>query len=105
MTASDFRELALALPDAEESSHMGHPDFRIKGKIFATLGYPTDLWGMVKLTSEQQNEFVQAAPEVFVPVKGKWGLQGSTSVCLEEANQEVLHRALLTAWTNISSGS
>jgi hypothetical protein len=103
MTASDFRELALSLPDTEESSHMGHPDFRVKGKIFATLGYPNHIWGMVKLTPKQQKDFVQAESEMFVPVKGGWGAQGATSVCLENANGAWLRRALLAAWKNVTS--
>lgn len=103
MTALDFRELALSLPGAEESSHMGHPDFRAKGKIFATLGYPDHSWGMVKLTPAQQKDFVRAEPDTFVPVKGGWGAQGATSVCLENADGALLRRALLAAWKNVSS--
>jgi hypothetical protein len=101
MTALDFRELALSLPGAEESSHMGHPDFRAKGKIFATLGYPDQSWGMVKLTPAQQKDFVRAEPDMFVPMKGGWGTQGATSVCLENANGALLRRALLAAWKNV----
>ena len=70
MTADEFRNLALSLPEAVESAHMGHPDFRVGGKIFATLGAPDEDWGMVKLTPEQQKQFIREEPEIFVPVKG-----------------------------------
>ena len=86
MTAEQFRRLALSFPETVESSHMNHPDFRVRGgKIFATLAYPDKKWGMVKLTSEQQEEFVRAEPGVFVPVKGGWGRGGATSVLLRAA--------------------
>ena len=68
MTAAEFRKLALALPDAQESAHMNHPDFRIGGRIFATLGYPDAAWGMVKLYPDQQEAFIKAAPKTFAPV-------------------------------------
>lgn len=79
---------------------MHHPDFRVAGKIFATLGYPDKNWGMVKLTPEQQDEFVRAKPQVFAPVKGKWGQRGATSVCLRPATKATLRRALAAAWCN-----
>ena len=72
MTAQEFRRMALRLEGATAQSHMGHPDFRVGGKIFATLGYPGRGWGMVKLTSEQQELFVRSQPKAFVPVKGAW---------------------------------
>jgi hypothetical protein len=65
--------MALSFPEASESSHLGHPDFRVRGKIFATLGYPGDEWGMVKVTPERQETFVESGPEVFAPLKGGWG--------------------------------
>src|SRR6516165_9909309 len=99
MTADDFRELALALPDAIEKGHMNHPDFRVKGKIFATLG-PGESWGMVKLTPDQQKTFVRAEPDVFEPFKGAWGLRGCTKVCLEAATASVVRPALVAAWRN-----
>jgi len=67
LTADDFRRTALSLPEATESAHMRHPDFRVRGKIFATLDYPGQGWGMVKLTPEQQQTFVRTEPVVFVP--------------------------------------
>ncbi|HET6898260.1 MAG TPA: MmcQ/YjbR family DNA-binding protein [Vicinamibacteria bacterium] len=97
-----FRQLALALPEAVEAGHMGHPDFRVKGKIFATLGYPDDRWAMVKLTPEQQTAFIESAPEVFVPVKGGWGRKGATNVRLAEATRGALGPALATAWRNVA---
>jgi hypothetical protein len=100
VTANDFRRLALALPEAIESSHMDHPDFRVGKKIFATLGHPAKGWGMVKLTPEQQHEFSKAKPDVFVPVKGGWGRGGATSVKLKAAKKATLEKALLAAWQN-----
>ena len=99
MTSKDFRRLALKLPGAVEAEHMGHPDFRVNGKIFATLQYPNDAWGMVKLPPEQQDEFMRLHSEAFVPVKGAWGRQGCTSVKLEAAEPGVVERALRLAWT------
>jgi hypothetical protein len=94
--------MALALPEAAEEAHMGHPDFRVNGKIFATLGYPDGQWAMVKLTPEQQTAFVESAPAMFVPVKGGWGLRGATNVRLSAANQRALGPALATAWRNVA---
>jgi hypothetical protein len=101
MTLDDFRTIALSLPDAIESAHMGHPDFRVGGKIFATL-WPDKGWGMVKLSPEQQTMFMRAEPGVFVPVKGGWGRKGATNVLLESANVTTLRAALVTAWRNIA---
>ncbi|HEY3055603.1 MAG TPA: MmcQ/YjbR family DNA-binding protein [Thermoanaerobaculia bacterium] len=101
MTEDDFRTLALSLPDAEESAHMGHPDFRVRGKIFATLHGKG--FGMVKLTPDQQEMFVNIAPEIFQPVKGGWGLKGATNVTLKKAKKTVTREALLTAWRNVTS--
>lgn len=103
MTEDAFRKLALSLPGAEEGAHMSHPDFRIKGKIFATLRSPSPGWGMVKLTPGQQEMFVELAPEIFQPVKGGWGLKGATSVILARAKRPITLEALKTAWTNVSS--
>lgn len=100
MTANDFRRVALCLPEAIESAHMDHPDFRVGGKIFATLGHPAQGWGMVKLTPEQQHYFSKAEPKVFVPVKGAWGRRGATSVNLKAANKKTLEKALNAAWRN-----
>ncbi len=100
MTAKDFRRMALALPETEEHAHMDHPDFRVGGKIFATLGYPDKSCGMVKLTPEEQHYFSQAAPEVFVPVKGAWGRRGATSVRLKNVDKEALKKAVEAAWRN-----
>jgi hypothetical protein len=102
MTADGFRRLALALPEAIESAHMGHPDFRVGGKIFATLGYPDAGWGMVKLTPEQQELFMRVAPDAFVPSKGAWGRAGSTTVQLQLVRSAILHDALAAAWRNVA---
>jgi hypothetical protein len=99
MTADDFRDLALELPEAVESSHMDHPDFRIGGKIFATL-WPDEDWGMVKLTTEQQAMFVRTNPAMFQPVKGGWGRRGATRVSLPAARKNKVREALRFAWRN-----
>jgi hypothetical protein len=101
MTANEFRKLALSLPEAIEAAHMGHPDFRVAGKIFATLGHAKGC-GMVKLTPDQQAEFVGAEPEIFQPVKGGWGRQGATTVTLALATEDSVRRALVAAWRNIA---
>ena len=100
MTADSFRRMALKLPEAQERGHHGHPDFRVRGKIFATIGYPENNRAMVKLTPEQQNEFVAATPKVFEPVTGAWGRQGCTSVHLRTATKPILQEALVAAWCN-----
>jgi hypothetical protein len=102
MTADQFRRLAMSLPGVSERAHMNHPDFRVGGKIFATLGAPNKDWGMVKLTPPQQRQFVQDQPEVFVPVKGAWGKQGCTNVCLKPATKAVLSPVMLAAWGNLA---
>jgi hypothetical protein len=100
MTATEFRKLALALPETEESAHMNHPDFRVAGKIFATLGYPDKTRGMVKLSPEDQHNFSKDYPEAFIPVKGVWGRRGATSVVLKSAKNEILREAMQAAWRN-----
>jgi len=100
VTANDFRRLSLSLPEAIESSHMDHPDFRVSGKVFATLGYPANGWGMVKLTPEQQHYLSKEEPGVFVPVKGAWGRRGATNVNLKVASKRTLEKALRAAWRN-----
>jgi hypothetical protein len=101
VTVEQFRRLALSFPEALESSHMNHPDFRVRGgKIFATLAYPDEKWGMVKLTPEQQEEFVRTEPEVFEPVPGGWGRGGATRVRLRAATKKILEPAMTAAWCN-----
>ena len=102
MTPQGFRRLALSMPEASEGGHMGHPDFRLGGKIFATLCYPDESWGMVKLTPDQQEAFVSAEPAVFVPVKGGWGRRGATNVRLRPAKTASLRVALAAAWRNVA---
>jgi hypothetical protein len=98
MTADIFRRIALSLPGTSESAHRDHPDFRVRGKIFATLGWPDQEWGMVKLTPEEQEFLVAAEPNVFAPVKGAWGRQGCTNVRLDAASEPTLRSALIKAW-------
>ncbi len=102
MTAAEFRRMALSFPESAESAHMEHPDFRVGGKIFATLGYPSAGWAMLKLMPDQQQDFVHAEPEVFVAVKGAWGRRGATNVRLKAAKKASLREALETAWRNTS---
>ncbi len=82
---------------------MAHPDFRVNGKIFATLGYPGQDWGMVKLNAAQQREFVLAEPQVFVPVKGAWGSRGATSIRLDQAAEDSVRQAMLAACSNLTA--
>jgi hypothetical protein len=100
VTADEFRSFALELPEAVEEEHMEHPDFRVRGKIFATLGPSHDEWGMVKLTPEQQSDFVRDEPHVFEPFPGAWGRRGCTKVRLEHAQEITVREALEAAWRN-----
>jgi hypothetical protein len=100
MTANEFRKLALSFPEAIELAHMRHPDFRVGGKIFATLGYPDEDSAMVKLSAEDQKAFVRTRPDVFTPVKGGWGRQGATNICLPVARANIVRKALTAAWRN-----
>jgi hypothetical protein len=90
------------MPEASEVGHMGHPDFRVGGRIFATLGYPDRQWGMVKLTPEQQEACVSAEPSAFAPIKGAWGRGGATGVFLPAARTRSLRVALAAAWRNVA---
>jgi len=98
MTQTEFRELALSFPEAIESAHMHHPDFRVGGKIFATLGYPDEHSAMVKLSAEDQKEFVRNNAGVFSPVRGAWGRQGATNINLPKATIDIVRKALTAAW-------
>jgi hypothetical protein len=98
MNADDFRRIALGLEGAEEGSHMGSPDFRVGGRIFATLASEKQGYGNLMLTPEQQAAFVEELPEVFVPIAGGWGRMGMTHIRLAAANEDVLAGALRTAW-------
>jgi len=102
MTNRDFKRVALSFPATTEKAHQSHPDFRVAGKIFATLGYPDVQWAMIKLTPDQQAEFVNAEPAVFVPVKGGWGRKGATNVKLRTAKAASVRNALAAAWCNIA---
>jgi hypothetical protein len=98
MNADDFRRIALSLKGVEESSHVGSPDFRVEGKIFATLASQHLGYGNLKLTPEQQADFVQELPKVFLPIPGGWGRMGMTHIRLVAATEEILAGALRTAW-------
>ena len=101
MTESEFRKIALSLPETIEKSHVGHPDFRVKGgKIFATLGYPDEGFAVLILTADQQGELMGRYPEMFEPVKGGWGKRGSTQVFLGPAKRKVIESAMKIAWQN-----
>jgi len=99
MTAVEFRALALTFPEAVESAHMGHPDFRVGGKIFATLG-PDESWGMVKLTPAEQALFRRTAPAAFKPATGAWGRKGATIITLAAVDEPTVRQALIAAWRN-----
>ena len=99
MTPEAFRKLALSLPEAVEQSHMCHPDFRVGGKIFATI-WPDEDWAMVKLNPAQQREFVEMHPKIFEPLKGAWGVRGCTQVRLSAAIKNAIWPALVAAWRN-----
>ena len=100
MTPNEFRELALSFAEAIESAHMRHPDFRVGGKIFATLGYPDENSAMVKLSPDDQKEFVRTSPGIFTRVKGAWGRQGGTNIYLPGATINIVSEALTAAWRN-----
>src|ERR1700758_2361032 len=98
MNVADFRRIALSMPGAEESSHMGQPDFRVDGRIFATLASAKQGYGNLMLTLEQQQAFIEELPEVFIPIHGGWGRMGMTHIILKAAHEDVLTGALHTAW-------
>jgi predicted DNA-binding protein (MmcQ/YjbR family) len=99
MTADEFRRLALQMDGATEGAHMGHPDFRANGRIFATL-YPDNERGMVQLKPEQQADFLLVDQSAFAPASGAWGRQGSTTVQLALVNEDTLGEAMTLAWQN-----
>ena len=103
MTANQFRKLALSLPEVVEGAHLHHPDFRVGNKIFATLGYPDDRCGMVKLTPAQQAEVLDAEPETFRPAAGAWGRSGSTVVVLAATTATRILPLLRQAWANATA--
>jgi hypothetical protein len=98
MNAKDFRRIALSLEGAEEGSHMGAVDFRVGGRIFATLASIKQGYGNLMLNPEQQTAFIEELPELFLPVAGGWGRMGATHIRLAAANEDVLRGALQTAW-------
>ncbi len=98
MNADDFRRIALSLEGAEEGSHMGAPDFRVGGRIFATLASQRQGYGNLMLTPEQQAAFVEELPDLFLPVAGGWGRNGATHIRLAAASEDVLAGALRAAW-------
>ena len=100
VTPATFRRLALSLPEATEAEHMGHPDFRVRNKVFASLGTPDGAWGTVKLTPEQQQVLLEAEPNAFKPAAGAWGRRGWTRVHLAAVDAATLESALGMAWRN-----
>lgn len=102
MRPEAFRAIALAQPDAVEAEHMRHPDFRVGGKIFATLGAPDAAHAMVKLTPDQQERYLNLYPGVFLPAAGAWGRRGSTLVRLGKASAKVVAPAVAAAWRNVA---
>jgi hypothetical protein len=98
VTPNQFRRIALSLPDAVEGAHMGHADFRVGGKIFATLGRPDSAWGVALLEPDQQALLIETAPKVFFPVPGDWGRKGGTRVNLAAVDRATLKHVLGLAW-------
>jgi hypothetical protein len=98
MNATDFRRIALSLEGAKEGSHMGAADFRVGGRIFATLASQSQGYGNLMLTPEQQAAFVEDLPKVFVSISGGWGKMGMTHIRLAAASEDVLRGALHAAW-------
>lgn len=98
MTVNGFRKIAVAVPGAIEGFHMGHPDFRANGKIFATLGSPDETWGVVKVPLDLQRSLFRSEPGVFIPAPGAWGRQGSTRVLLARVDAATLRTAIRAAW-------
>jgi len=103
MTPTEFRRLALSLPRALEKAHMGHPDFRVGKKIFATLGYPDATYGTVMVKPHEQDLLVKKHPRAFSPVRGAWGQSGATSVKLSRAPRRAVAFALESAWHHRAS--
>src|SRR5262249_8279835 len=102
MTADNFRALALKFPGAVEPSHMNHPDFRVRGKIFATIG-PDETWVMVKLTPEQQQAFIRKHPGVFAPCSGAWGQRAANKIDPASVTKALAQETLDAAWQNLSA--
>ncbi|AWM85777.1 MmcQ/YjbR family DNA-binding protein [Microvirga sp. 17 mud 1-3] len=101
MTPDDVRRLALALPETVEGMHMNHPDFRVGGKVFATL-WPDEKRAVVRLEPDHQRMLVESEPAVFAAVPGGWGLKGWTNVMLAESDEAGLRSALAAAWRNVA---
>ena len=99
MRENDFRRMALSMEGAVEGAHMGHPDFRVNNRIFATL-HDDRAFGMVALTPDQQGQFIRADPDAFAPESGAWGRSGSTRVRLASVHEEALGEAMTLAWQN-----
>ena len=98
MTRDEFRETALGLAGPAERSHHSHPDFRVGGRIFATLGPGEDPWGMVRLPPDEQRKLIAAEPDAFEPAAGAWGRQGCTIVHLDRAKKTAVRKAIRSAW-------
>lgn len=102
-TVDDFRALALACEGALEGAHMGHADFRVFGRVFASLGYPDAGWGMVKLNADEQALRLATVPGGFRPAPGAWGRQGSTLVKLDAVDPKTLENAIAAAWCHVAA--
>ena len=102
MTPDEFRSIALSLPEAAEGAHMGHADFRVGGKIFASLGNPDASWAMIKLAPEDQALRIEAEPAAFEPAPGAWGRNGGTRMRLGAAGRQTTLSALTAAWRNVA---
>jgi hypothetical protein len=98
-TLSDFRRIALSMPETEELNGMGYPNFRTGRKSFATI---EDTMAVIRLTRDQQATFVATAPEVFAPDSSGWGRLGNTVIRLELADEATVQFAIATAWSNVA---
>jgi hypothetical protein len=105
MTALQSRKIALSLPETEERSHMGHPDFRVSGKIFATLSHPNEEYGVVLLSTADQKRFIRKRPVAFTPARGGWGRRGHTQVLLAAIDESPLREAVKAAWQKKAPGN
>ncbi len=100
MNADDFRRIALGLPEAEEKSHFGKADFRVRNKIFGSL--PGEDRAVIKLTQDEQAMLCEAEPAIFSPIKGGWGRQGWTAINLAVSDEPTLLSACRMAWRNVA---
>lgn len=101
MQQQEFRALALGFTEAVEAGHFDTADFRVRGKIFATLRQ-ADGRAVLKLSPDQQQLLMETAPGQFEPVKGSWGQKGWTRVVLDRADEATVRHAMEYAWGSVA---